>query len=171
MAPRAKRVTKQEIYETASGFKVKFRLVPHFFVEDLVNQIEMPEVPKFYNESQDRWQENPMDPEYLAEKEAVEEHRQKRHLDALLHVGVTLVDHERPPKEEWFDEIERMNEMLDGKMLERYDTELERDLDILYKKYIVMSSITDLQAVYTNCTTLWTEVRDQIKKFRDNAKG
>lgn len=157
-------------YETSTGVEITLRYVPQIFVEQLISRIPVPEVPKFFNETKQEWQENPLDPEYLQALQESINLRQRLQLDAAIRFGVTL-----PDDHEWFMEKEQvietlkeMDRLAEGEMLAAFDLDNDKDVEALYVKYFVLVTTEDVVAVLSNCITTWQAVRDALSRFQNN---
>lgn len=157
-------------HTTSTGVEVTLRYVPQIFVEQLVSQIPVPEVPKFFNETKQEWQDNPLDPDYLLALQNAINMRQRLQLDAAVRFGVSLPeDHEWfVDKEEVISTIKEMDRLANGEVLAAFDLRHSRDVEALYVKYFVLVTTEDVVAVLSNCITTWQAVRDALSRFQNN---
>lgn len=118
----------------------KFRVVPVSvsLIEDVGGMIKDPEVPMWENPDKDgRKEPNPSDPEYLAELAIARRRRNAAIMDAMVMMGVELVDGV-PDSDLWVPKLLQL-ERRHLLSLEEFDLEDEIDLEFLYKRYIVSS--------------------------------
>lgn len=159
----------EELYVTSTGFKVRFKTVPYVLITALANTVEEPRPPAFYNESKQEWQENPLDPKYLAAKDAAEALREKISSDALFAFGVELVEDEVPDPEEFMPHIKKMDAFTNGKLLEGYDLSNEDILRALYMRMYVLPKLEDIFQLNQNAFLKSDKVRKSLDSFRDSA--
>lgn len=79
-----------KVWVSADGIKFALRRVSMLAVKEVTEGIKDPVVPKFFNEQKEREEENPMDPEYLAELERTTYKRSMASIDLVCMLGSTI---------------------------------------------------------------------------------
>ena len=157
-------------YTTTTGYDIRIRNVPHLAMELAASKIVQPEVPMYLNESKKEWQENPNAPEYIEALQQYEKSRERAMLDTMLSFGV-LIDAKPPAKKTLIKELREMDEAVGGGLIDGYDLDSQRDLDILWKRYYVLGAVVDLAAVQRYAVVQWEAVRDALQSFRTSTEG
>lgn len=95
---------RKEYFNLERGHRVSVTPVPAFLLERAQSRIPYPRIPMFIDEEGNEW-ENPGDPDYVAERQAVEARRISAAMMAAIVYGVELVDEEGqtvpPPDDGW----------------------------------------------------------------------
>lgn len=157
-------------YTTTTGYDIRIRNVPHLAMELAASKILQPEVPMYLNESKKEWQENPNAPEYIEALQQYEKSRERAMLDTMLSFGV-LTDAKPPAKKTLVKELKEMDEAVGGGLIDGYDLDSQRDLDVLWKRYYVLGAVVDLAAVQRYAVVQWEAVRDALQSFRTSTEG
>lgn len=157
-------------YTTTTGYDIRIRNVPHLAMELAASKILQPEVPMYLNESKKEWQENPNAPEYIEALQQYEKSRERAMLDTMLSFGV-LTDAKPPAKKTLVKELKEMDEAVGGGLIDGYNLDSQRDLDVLWKRYYVLGAVVDLAAVQRYAVVQWEAVRDALQSFRTSTEG
>jgi hypothetical protein len=157
-------------YTTTTGYEIKIRNVPHLVMEKAANKIPVPVVPTYFNESKKEIQENPNDPEYIEALQNYEDLRQQAMFDAMISFGVQT-GAKPPHKNTLKKELKEMDEAIGGGLLDGYNLDSDRDLDILWKRYYVLGAAVDLMSVQKYAVVQWEAVRKALESFRTSEEG
>lgn len=124
------------VYTLSSGARVRLLSVSPGLISDVQARVKFPDVPKFYNENKDRWEENPNHPAYLAEMQRAREEQGMAAMRAMCMFGFELVGG-LPDDDSWIRKLELVNP----------DLQINRDdpieLEFYYKQFIAVGSQTD----------------------------
>lgn len=158
----------QGIVELSTGVRVRLHPVSSHLVDDLKQAVEDPPVPMVFIEAKGREEENPTDPQYLADVERANQKRGEAVLDAVYLFGIELVDG-LPEDDVWLKRL-RWLEKRERISLDGFDLEDDFDLDFLYKKYVAVAGADlDLMAFLTRLPV--EEVVRASRRFRRHALG
>lgn len=124
------------VYTLSSGVRVRLLSVSPGLISDVQSRVKFPEVPKFYNENKDRWEENPNHPAYLAEVQRAREEQGMAAMRAMCMFGFELVDG-LPEDDTWIRKLELVNPEL---KIDRNDA---IELEFYYKQFVAVGSQTD----------------------------
>jgi hypothetical protein len=83
---------RDEIRTLSTGVKVRITPVSASLISEVTTRYKYPKVPTYYNEDKGREEENPVHPDYLAEREEVDNQRVQAAMDAMSLFGVELID-------------------------------------------------------------------------------
>jgi hypothetical protein len=124
------------IYTLSTGVRARLLSVSPGLITDVQSRIKYPEVPKFYNDEKDRWEDNPNDPVYQRQIRQVDEERGMAALRAMCMFGFELVDG-LPEDDTWIRKLELVNP----------DLEIDRDdpvaLEFYYKQFVAVGAQSD----------------------------
>lgn len=94
----------ERFFVLESGARVKVKPVPAFLLEKVQSRIPYPRIPLWVDENGAEW-ENPGDPDYVAQRQAVEAQRISVAMMAAIVYGVELIDENgdtlSPPDDGW----------------------------------------------------------------------
>lgn len=124
----AEKTDKTHILST--GVKVRLRPVSAALIAEVTSRLKYPKVPKYFNEDKGREEENPVHPDYLAEKQEIDNQRGLAAMDAMAMFGVELVD-DMPTDDVWVKKLQLLGVQFDAK------DPVEREF--YYKKHVVVS--------------------------------
>lgn len=171
-----------EGYVTKTGYTIDVLAVPYVMVEALRQEIKDPPVPTIVNKTKGTLMENPQDPKYIQAMKDVEEKRDARVKDAALAFGVTILDPEVeegaawpgakynvPAFGEWEGYIESVETLMGVDILSTIDRDSDKELKIVFLKYIVLANPVDLSIVLKKSIGLWDAAQVSLDSFRDKA--
>ena len=143
MSDATKRVKQMEetgLEWTTLTTGIEGRIIPvgASLIDDVVASIPDPEVPTFFNEDKQREEENPLDPDYIAELEATERRRAIAAMETLLIFGFELK--EMPDDDVWLPRL-RFMEKRGHISLADYDLNDPLEKELVYKKYVAVGTM------------------------------
>lgn len=145
---------------------VRARLVPvsASLIDEVVAEIQPPDVPVWTNPEKDREEPNPNDPEYLRKLADVERRKGVAAIDAMILFGVELLDG-LPEDDGWLTKLKFLEKR--GKLnLDDYDVDDEIDKAFLFKKFVAVSS-DDLMTL----SSLSGVSQEDVAKATDGFRG
>jgi hypothetical protein len=152
---------ESRIITLTCGLKAKIIPVASSVIGIVSASVPDPEVPT--QEIDGRKVENPMHPAYEQALERAEETRVERVNDALINLGLELID-EIPPDEEWMPKLNLMVKM--GYLsLDDFDLADPIEREFVFKRYIAVSS-TDLMAVGIAARVRSEDIGRLVDSFR-----
>lgn len=83
---------ESKVMTLSTGYKAIFRPVSTALIQRLASKVEDPPVPTYFDENKGREVENPLDPDYARALDKANEKRGLAVMDALIQMGVELVD-------------------------------------------------------------------------------
>lgn len=125
----------------STGVWAMLRPVTPATISEAQAEIQDPPVPTIYLEDKDRHEENPNDPAYLKALERADQERVMVAMDAMIMMGIDLVDEEGDPLEiddgPWLKKLRLMHKR---KMVNLDDYNLEDGIEreFLYKRYVAV---------------------------------
>lgn len=170
----AKRMRDRQLDEPVtlkSGVLVKLTPVSMSIITEAQVLIEDPAPPVWYNESKNREEVNPNDPEYLKALRKADEDRNLAAMDAIVMFGVELVNGVPDISEDpWLDMLKmREKRKLAPPILQEFDLNDPIDLEYLYKKYVAVTT-ADLPKIMAVSGVSEEDISTEMKKFQDNEK-
>lgn len=140
----------KNILTLSSGVRVRIKPVSGWLIDDVVNRVKNPRIPTWYNPDREREEDNPNDPQYLADMSDARGQRLNAMLDTVVLFGMELVDG-MPEDESWLRKLQRL-EKLGHIDLSAYDLGDEVDREFVYKRRFAISNATDLVTVRQRCS-------------------
>jgi hypothetical protein len=154
-----------------NGYELELSRISNYLLYDLIlksdkfNELSLPDVPKFFIERQNRWVENPHDPNYTQALEIYEINKSKLIVDILLTTCVKVDTKQFDSKS--VNRIKRLN--------------LDEDLNLALLKYVVLKSQTNTnilikkllltEALVYNYISLLTVTRNGIDILEHNLRN
>lgn len=166
----AKRITE---YTMENGVVLTIKPVPPLILRNAARHVLDPEVPKVFIEDADRTEENPDDPQYIADIEAARERRSMAALTAALLVGTEFKSAPEgvpgPEDDTWIENLKAINEVV-GITMEIHDEPGSRARYLDWLRLVAISSETELH-ILTRILTIGValtnaEVQAAAESFR-----
>ena len=158
-------MSKSEVTTLSTGVKAIVKPVPSFMIDNMVSQIKEPKPPKQFDETKQREEENPFDPEYLQAIDDANSERGQATMKAMISFGIELVDGV-PDPELWLPKLEWMSKHSNLDLSE-YDLNDPLDLEFVYKAFVATSGI-DLMLVTMKSGMQNEEVELAMSGFRSD---
>jgi len=159
----------KNILTLSSGVKVRIKPVSGWLIDDVVNRVKNPRIPTWYNPDREREEDNPNDPQYLADMSDARDQRMNAMLDTVVLFGMELVDG-MPEDEGWLHKLQRL-EKLGHIDLSAYDLDDEVDREFVYKRRFAISNATDLITVRQRCSVSEGDVAKATDSFPGDGEG
>lgn len=134
----AEKDERTRVITLSTGHKARLMPVATSLLESVTSQIKDPEVPMWFNESKEREEPNPHDPNYLRAVQETTTKRGTAFMDALILFGVELVDG-LPEDDTWLKKLHLLEKM---GQIDLGDIDLSDPiaLEFAYKKFVVVSA-------------------------------
>lgn len=152
----------------STGVRVRIIPVPQSVIQDALTLVKQPEVPQWYNKEMERYEDNPLHPDYLAAQELYQREMMRVTFDVFALFGVELID--GVPDGDWLKKLQLAAKM--GRLdLSRFDLDDEVDREFVYKRFVAMSN-QDYTRVGLLSGITPEEVDRAVDSFqRDEARG
>lgn len=154
-----------DLHNLSTGYQAIIIPVGGSLIDDIVAGIEYPPVPTFMNEDKGRVEENPVDPAYLAARDAVDLQRANSAMEALLMLGVQLEGEWPLPRDKnWLAKLQFLERR--GRIdLSQFDIKEPMDLELMFKKYVAVGT-KDLIMVGMKAGLSRADVEEAAKVFK-----
>lgn len=118
--------------ELSNGIVLKIKPIPPLFMSAVVSEFKSPDIPKVYIAEDDRWEENPNDPNYLKEMTEIILAQNLAINDMAMAMGTEIISvpdgYYLPDEDAWIDQV-KFAASITG-------VELNIDKDDKIKRYI-----------------------------------
>ena len=146
----------------STGYYAKIVPVGATLIQEASRSVQDPPIPVVHDEVQGDI-ENPMDPNYARAMEAAEQKRELVATDTIIFFGVELRD-PVPSTEGWLPKLLWLQKR--GNLdLSSYDLEDELDIELVFKKYIVVGTM-DLIKIGAMAGLQQGDVEAAMKSFQ-----
>ena len=141
------------------GVNVRLVSVPLGLIQDAQSHLREPKVPIWHNETKNRDEENPNDPDYLDAVEKYKTDLNTAAIDTFVMFGIEI--DKLPDDDAWLKKLQWSHKR--GTIdLSGIDFEDELDLEFLFKKYVIGTK--EVISVITSKTAIGPEV---VKRAKD----
>ena len=147
-----------------TGVEVRLKPVSAFSLDMVRQTVKDPKPPTY--ERDGIVEANIGDPDYLENVKKALDERNRAVMEALLVLGVELVDGV-PPVDTWLKQVRYLNKRYDAKIGDGYDLEDPDDQDLLYKLVVAVGP-NDWKTIGLGCGTMSEE---DIQMEMDNFRG
>lgn len=141
--PEEKEEELDPLIHLSTGVILSPKKVSPFVIQSITLKFKDPKVPFVYIEDKGRKEYNPMNPDYLAEKEEVEARRSMALIDAVIALGTQLEnipkDFPTPEDDKWLEDLNAAGLEIDGSN--------ERLRYRSWVKFIAAPSVEDVQTL------------------------
>jgi hypothetical protein len=135
--------TDDGLIHLSTGVVLAPRKVSPFVFQEVSSRFKYPKVPVIWMEDKQREEPNPMNPDYLAERDEVDYNRSMATIDGTIALGTKLVSipegFPTPDDNDWLDDLETMGiEINRDNSRMRYRT---------WVKYVAAPTVPDVQTI------------------------
>jgi len=169
LAKRERSDGDKNVLTLSSGVRVRIRPVSGWLIDDVMTRIKDPRVPTWYNPDREREEDNPNDPQYLADMREASGRRIDAMLDTIVLFGMELVDG-MPEDDTWFRKLQRL-EKLGHIDLSAYDMDDPVDKEFVYKRRFAISNAHDLLIVRERSSVTEEDVANATNSFPSDGEG
>jgi len=148
------------IIELGSGAQVETRTVSALELRRAQARIPDPPVPKSYIKSQDRWEDNPMHPDYIAAQRRVAMQRSEMVGVELVRLGCKLLT-PLPQDDSWFRRVKRYGIAKD--LIDNLNLDDPDDLALLYLAVECMRGSVDMERIIAATVITEAEIREAVR--------
>jgi len=151
----------------STGINAKLLPVSITVINEAQAAVPNPEVPKWFNEAKDEWEDNPNHPDYERALKQLETDRNVAAIDAMVLFGVELTDGV-PEDDKWLAKIRlAVRQNLLTVELGEYDLTDELDREFIYKKYVAVAA-PDTRELMEASGISEEDIAEASRSFPDN---
>jgi len=161
---------KDSAWITSSGDKIKTSAVPFSVYMAILSKIKDPLPPVEMDEDLGRKVPNFNNPEYLRELSENSQKRSDETINIAVLFGVELVDGV-PPKEKWLNRLLFSQRITGEPNLDSFNLEDKIDLEFIYKKFVALASIEDINKILMEIGISAEKVEKADESFRGDTES